>query len=53
MNRTTALSQLVKYLRERVPSFKRVMVGVPAKELDNSQGTVESHGLLDSIITLQ
>lgn len=52
-NKNTSLSVLVRYIRERVPDFNRIMVGVPAKELENTEGTLESHQLLDSIITLQ
>jgi hypothetical protein len=52
-NKTTMLSQIVKYIRENITKTGRILVGVPAKDISPEDGTLEMHSMLDSIITIQ
>jgi hypothetical protein len=53
VNKTTMLSQIVKYIRENITKTGRILVGVPARDIPSEDGTLEMHSMLDSIITIQ
>jgi hypothetical protein len=53
VDRTSRLSDLIKYIKKHAPRHQRILVGVPARELSFTDAdTVESIGLFDSILTL-